>query len=399
MVQIELRMKQVKRYLSCVKIDAKNLKLDDNGFFRAKAFATRTGVFTYKKADGTIYNELRLPEEVFNDESMMTLEMVPITNNHPADKLVTPTNAKKLQVGMTGKVSKNDNFIETNIVVTDQSTIDDIMSKGKVELSCGYFADMEETAGVWEGQRYDCIQRNIRYNHLAIVDKGRAGREAKIHIDGDDAVEVLEIKKEIEMKLKPIKLDGKEYNVDAETAEDLQKKIDELEKKLDGLKAKQDEMNKQKNNDDKKASELQAKVDHFEAEKKKAETKNDGAEKQAEINKAVKERLVLVKKAELFLDSEAIEKIETEREIKVACIKKVREDFSDEGKSDDYINAAFDLLETKNDSNEQSKKTFGKMVLDGAGKDDLPDSEAIRKNRMKEDSEAWKKPLGGEAKA
>ena len=38
------------------------------------------------------------------------------------------------------------------------------------ELSCGYYCDLDETPGEYEGQRYDARQRNIRGNHLALVE-------------------------------------------------------------------------------------------------------------------------------------------------------------------------------------------------------------------------------------
>lgn len=55
---------------------------------------------------------------------------------------------------------------------------------GLRELSLGYSLDLDETPGVWNGQPYDAIQRNIRINHLALVEKARAGEQARLNIDG-----------------------------------------------------------------------------------------------------------------------------------------------------------------------------------------------------------------------
>ena len=41
---------------------------------------------------------------------------------------------------------------------------------------------------VYNGEPFDFRQTNIRYNHLAIVDEARAGPEARIVLDGEDAV-------------------------------------------------------------------------------------------------------------------------------------------------------------------------------------------------------------------
>ena len=53
-------------------------------------------------------------------------------------------------------------------------------------MSLGYNLDLEETPGVWEGQPYDVIQRNIVINHLALVMEARAGDQARLNIDGRD---------------------------------------------------------------------------------------------------------------------------------------------------------------------------------------------------------------------
>lgn len=44
----------------------------------------------------------------------------------------------------------------------------------------------DETPGVWNGQPYDAIQRNIQINHLALVEKARAGEQARLNIDGEE---------------------------------------------------------------------------------------------------------------------------------------------------------------------------------------------------------------------
>ena len=43
------------------------------------------------------------------------------------------------------------------------------------ELSLSYFYDPELSSGTWNGQPYEVIMRNIRGNHLALVETGRAG--------------------------------------------------------------------------------------------------------------------------------------------------------------------------------------------------------------------------------
>jgi hypothetical protein len=83
------------------------------GFLRSDAFVTRVGVFRYLNADGSIRRELRLPEEVFSPESLATLDLVPVTREHPP-RLVTDDNARDYQVGTTGQgAEQNDRFVKT----------------------------------------------------------------------------------------------------------------------------------------------------------------------------------------------------------------------------------------------------------------------------------------------
>lgn len=169
--------------------------IDDNGFLVGRAVVTTIGVFPYLLEDGSVFRELRLPEEVFSDESLNSLRMIPITNDHPSS-FVTPDNVGELQVGTTGEdVCRADMYIDGGytyktdgtqvsipLKITDAKAIEDVLG-GKRALSCGYSRELELTGGVWCGMEYDGIQRNIRYNHVAIVDRGRAGDTAVIRMD------------------------------------------------------------------------------------------------------------------------------------------------------------------------------------------------------------------------
>lgn len=52
---------------------------------------------------------------------------------------------------------------------------------GVKELSLGYRSVYERRRGVFNGQRYDFIQRNLRGNHLALVKNGRMGSEMRVY--------------------------------------------------------------------------------------------------------------------------------------------------------------------------------------------------------------------------
>ena len=160
-----------------------NLTRTPEGFLRTDAKATRSGVFLYRNLDGSDRLELRTDTEVFSDVSLNTLKMVPMTNDHPIVGRVTADNAKTFQVGFTGEnVRAEKPFVKVPVVVTDGTAVKDVES-GKRELSCGYYCDVVKEDGVFNGEKYTHKQTNIRYNHLAIVTKGRAGSEVKLTLD------------------------------------------------------------------------------------------------------------------------------------------------------------------------------------------------------------------------
>ena len=153
-----------------------------DGRLRVDGYLTRTGVFEYRNPDGSVRREYRPPEEVFNADSLATFELVPLTDNHPPE-MVTAQNAKQYAVGATGESVRQDgDRVAASIVVFDAGVIAKL-ERGKVQLSCGYEADVEDSPGEIDGQRYDAIQRNIRGNHVAIVDVGRAGPDVRIRMD------------------------------------------------------------------------------------------------------------------------------------------------------------------------------------------------------------------------
>lgn len=75
--------------------------------------------------------------------------------------------------------------------MTEHDAVQKAESGELVELSCGYECDFDPTPGVYQGQAYDGIQRNISYNHLALLPQGRArgGSDVKLHLDEGDFLE------------------------------------------------------------------------------------------------------------------------------------------------------------------------------------------------------------------
>ena len=159
----------------------------DEGFLKVPGRVARTGIQDYLARelglDGDPMRVVRVyrPEdEVFNDASLGTYDASDVTNNHP-HSLVTAATYKGVAVGVVrGPGRRDGDFVICDLIVKDQKSIDEIIG-GKCELSAGYTAIYDETPGVTEdGQAYDYIQRDIKINHVAIVERARAGANARV---------------------------------------------------------------------------------------------------------------------------------------------------------------------------------------------------------------------------
>lgn len=118
----------------------------------------------------------REEDQVFAPDTILSIIGKSVTDEHPDDN-VTPDTFKDLEVGTVisarrGTGSMADLLIG-DIIIKDPTSIKNVLD-GKVEVSCGYDADYEELSpGVGR-------QKNIYYNHLALVDKGRCGPRCAI---------------------------------------------------------------------------------------------------------------------------------------------------------------------------------------------------------------------------
>ena len=68
-----------------------------------------------------------------------------------------------------------------DIKIYDKDAIEEITNKGIVDLSPGYRAYYKQESGEYNGEKYEFKQEDIKYNHLAIVENGRSGKDVKIN--------------------------------------------------------------------------------------------------------------------------------------------------------------------------------------------------------------------------
>lgn len=157
------------------------------GYLLIEGRAARPGVLTYRNADGSTTRELVLPEELHRTDSLATLARKPVTVEHPSVP-VGPDNVRELGVGdVDGEVAVEEEggFVRVKLVVSRRDGIDAIDSDGIRELSPGYDCRIDATPGTHPTYgAYDQIQRDRRYNHLALTERARGGPEIRFRVDG-----------------------------------------------------------------------------------------------------------------------------------------------------------------------------------------------------------------------
>lgn len=161
------------------------VRVTDSGYLESFARTARTGVQKYLgrelgRPDLGVVNVYRDEAEVFNKASLETFSKLPITDDHPATD-VDASNWRELAVGVTGDdVLRDGEYLKIGLKITDAAAVKAVLD-GKQELSVGYSAEIVWADGVApDGTPYQAVQRNIKANHIAIVDAGRAGTQARI---------------------------------------------------------------------------------------------------------------------------------------------------------------------------------------------------------------------------
>ncbi len=124
-----------------------------------------------------IYQMLRDPVEL--EKSADTAKGKQILFKHIYVDSKNPE--KELTVGAIGSdVEYTDGKLYADLTFWDEEAIALIESEKMEQLSYSYYFDPDMTPGEFEGQRYDGVMRNIHGNHLALVERGRIGRDAVI---------------------------------------------------------------------------------------------------------------------------------------------------------------------------------------------------------------------------
>jgi hypothetical protein len=306
-------------FTDAVLFDGASMRVTKDGYVVGRAKIARAGVQAYGGAsvgrdDLAIVRIYRPEEEVFADAAMASLAHRPITLDHP-DDFVSAHNWKDLAVGNTGgRVVRDGDFVALDLALMDQAAIEAVQS-GKRQLSVGYSCTLDFTAGITPGgEAYDAVQRNIRGNHLALVDVARAGPECRI---------------------------GDRRSVPS--LEQLAAKLAEAECQLvDTRKAL-----------DVKAGELAALTRTHADELAACDARLADADNH--LDARIEERQAVIEAAQIIVDPPPVTKGRSIVEIRRACVAAALGDAAVKDRSDDYILASFEVLAASAQARRQSQ--------------------------------------------
>jgi hypothetical protein len=374
----------------------------NDGRLIVDGYLTRSGVFVYMNHDGSPRREYRPPDEVFKADSLSTFAMVPVTDDHPPES-VTSANARQYAVGWLGESIKRDgNHVAATMVVFDEETIGK-MERGKTELSCGYFCDYVARPGVTpEGEHYDGIQTNIRGNHVAVVDIGRAGPTASVRMDA--AVQMKENHmgtkdtKKTELTVEAAAAAVASATTRADAAEsklaEETRRADTAEGIVESLKLRIKQLEETRTD----AAELQKYRNQVEAlttQVKDLEKRRVDAESPERLRKAVRDRVAIESAAVSILGPSSVNDSMDDRLIMCAVIEKLQGVSVEDSKSLDYVRARFDSAvegyKSCNDAMTQLSSIVNKVVIEPR-----KDAQSSRSDMVKRNQNAWRGDANGD---
>lgn len=352
----------------------------DEGFLKVPGRVARVGIQTYLASElgldgdpNRVVNVYRPADEVFKSESLATYNTADVTNDHPP-ALIDSTTFKKFTVGVvSGPGIQDGDYVQADLIIKDAETIK-LVEDGKAELSAGYTAEYVKESGTADGIDYEFIQRDIKINHVAVVNKARAGSMARI----------FDNKPEKKVMAKITLDNGRAVEVEDTVAAQVEDCIIRLTKKAADATA--------------TADKAQAQVDSL--------TEENTALKTSSSDEAIKKRVIIIGSTidaarklvgnEFTCDS--VEPVE----IKRAALSALKKDVDFSGKSAAYIDAMFDMEEEKKEQEDEEEEEAKKESADSLKQlaKDMATPEADKKSGKAKFNDSisngWKKTAGVE---
>lgn len=177
---------------------------DDNGYLIIKDNPiAKAGVFEYllsELKEGVSENDDRVVKVYRPFDELVkikdTFANKPIKFNH----VWVGEEDKKADgaIGSIISVDKDNLMLKADLIIYNPDLINAIENDNIEELSPGYTGEEEEQTGRFNGEDYEFIQKVICVNHLAVVGRGRSGRDLKIQ----DSLKLIKEYKEMKKKFK-----------------------------------------------------------------------------------------------------------------------------------------------------------------------------------------------------
>lgn len=347
----------------CDSLSITDQETTPEGFLRVKARVSRTGIQEYLLSElpsndipdnlssvpgDSIVRLNRPADEVFHPESLATIPGAPVTDGHPPCFVNDENHGVYTLGSATGDPVVDGDFVVSELLIKDAALIDKIKA-GVKQVSLGYSLDvdwsegLDDTHGVFDG-----FQRNIRVNHVAIVQQGRAGPRVRIadkqHNNKDD-------------KMATRLIDGLSVEFSdqgAEVVDKLHATIEEL--RIEAAKAKQE------------ALDSAAKAEKLEGEIAVKDAKIEELDSR-DMDALIDARMVVIDEArKLSADLDPAGK--SIHDIKVEAVRAHDESFDLADKSEDFVEGVFRALLTA----KPQSSAMDKAMVDAASNPGVKDA-------------------------
>ena len=176
-------------YRLALDASAGNRHFDENGFLHvAVSHISKETVNPYYGREIPGWEALGLdPERIYHGwragaelaAGAASFNGLPLLLDHYVDSAAAPQ--KEHRVGSLGTdAAFRAPYLDNSLIVTDAAAIAAIESGAARELSAAYMYDPVFAPGVFNGEAYDFVMTNIRGNHVALVQEGRAGPDVVV---------------------------------------------------------------------------------------------------------------------------------------------------------------------------------------------------------------------------
>ena len=161
-------------------------QVDHNQFWLIKDNPiTKAGVFPYlgkqispSLEPDRIYQVYRPEEEI--KKAANTFKLVPLVDDHTMlGPEFTPAEQKGVHGVLGEDIKEKNGTLFADVKIFSEQLKREIQD-GKKELSLGYFCKYDLTPGQYNGMHYDAVQRDLKGNHIALVDNGRMGHDVRV---------------------------------------------------------------------------------------------------------------------------------------------------------------------------------------------------------------------------